>query len=99
MKLEVIQPSEATPDYAFFCPGCRCSHGVWTTSRNTHNAMWQFNGDLNKPSFSPSVRVQHNTEEKGDIMCHSWITDGMIKFESDSTHELAGQTVELPEIQ
>jgi hypothetical protein len=29
--------------------------------------------------------------------CHSYVTNGMIQFLSDCTHELAGQTVELPE--
>lgn len=32
-------------------------------------------------------------------ICHSFVTDGMIQFLSDSTHELAGQTVALPPIE
>jgi hypothetical protein len=31
--------------------------------------------------------------------CHSFVTDGKIQFLSDSTHSLAGQTVDLPEIE
>lgn len=31
--------------------------------------------------------------------CHSFIRDGKIEFLSDCTHELAGQTVELPEVE
>jgi hypothetical protein len=31
------------------------------------------------------------------VRCHSFITDGKIQFLGDSTHELAGQTVEIPE--
>lgn len=30
-----------------------------------------------------------------DVVCHSIITDGMIQFCSDSTHELSGKTVPL----
>jgi len=30
-----------------------------------------------------------------DMCCHSFITDGQIKFLGDCTHELAGQTVAL----
>lgn len=30
-------------------------------------------------------------------LCHSFVTDGRIQFLTDSTHELAGQTVDLPE--
>lgn len=29
--------------------------------------------------------------------CHSFVREGKIEFLSDSTHELAGKTVELPE--
>ena len=31
--------------------------------------------------------------------CHSFITDGRIQFLGDCTHALAGQTVDLPEIE
>lgn len=30
-------------------------------------------------------------------VCHCYVTDGRIQFLSDSTHALAGQTVEMPE--
>ena len=30
-------------------------------------------------------------------VCHSFVTDGRIQFLTDSTHELAGQTVDLPD--
>lgn len=32
------------------------------------------------------------------VICHSFVRDGRIEFLSDCTHELTGQTVELPEI-
>lgn len=32
-------------------------------------------------------------------ICHSFVTDGRIRFLPDSTHALAGQTVDLPEIE
>lgn len=32
------------------------------------------------------------------FMCHSFVTDGRIQFLSDCSHELAGQTVDLPDI-
>ena len=31
-------------------------------------------------------------------ICHSYVTDGRIQFLPDSTHALAGQTVDLPDI-
>ena len=34
-----------------------------------------------------------------DAVCHSFITDGRIQFLGDCTHALAGQTVDLPNIE
>ena len=31
-------------------------------------------------------------------VCHSYVLDGQIQFLADSTHRLAGQTVDLPEL-
>lgn len=31
--------------------------------------------------------------------CHSFVTDGRIQYLSDCTHELAGQTVDLPPLE
>lgn len=32
------------------------------------------------------------------IHCHSYVTDGMIRFLTDCTHSLVGQTVPLPDL-
>jgi hypothetical protein len=31
-----------------------------------------------------------------DIVCHSWVTEGRIKYLNDCTHALAGKTIDLP---
>jgi len=81
--------------------------GVWvlahTPDRPTETRpSWEFNGDYDKPTFSPSILMTTwesiNETEKRDVRCHSFVTDGKIQFLSDCTHELAGQTVELPEL-
>ncbi len=97
----------------FFCPGCNCAHRI------QHGAgpgpRWGWNGDCEKPTFSPSVlmtserwdppvtsenlaqwKAEPWTQSKIKHVCHSFVTDGRIQFLSDSTHELAGQTVDLP---
>ncbi|MCW5648340.1 MAG: ammonia monooxygenase [Ramlibacter sp.] len=33
-----------------------------------------------------------------DMVCHTFIRDGRVQFLSDCTHELAGQTLDLPEL-
>lgn len=88
----------------FFCPGCKCGHGV--------NDKWSFNGDMDRPTFSPSILVrgvQPVTDEEADrilagekiepkpLVCHSFVRDGQIQFLNDCTHDLAGQTVPLEE--
>ena len=66
-------------------------HGVWTRNPNAlTGAKWTWNGDKVKPTFSPSIVVQ------GTKRCHSFVTDGLIQFLSDCSHELAGKTVPLP---
>lgn len=87
----------------FFCPGCRTVHGI--KYGNGPGPRWSYNGNPEAPTFSPSVLVQTGRAvdpsfeaQPGDPpeICHSFVTDGRIQFLSDSTHALAGQTVDIP---
>lgn len=93
--------------FAFFCPGCEDVHHVTTDPFG-----WTWNGDCEKPTIQPSVKVTYRhpkgyTNENPapvgydgpyvEDVCHSFVTDGRIRFLTDSTHALAGQTVNLPE--
>ena len=83
------------PKYVSFkCPGCGHEHTV-NVEQDGNITPWGFNGDLNNPTFTPSVLV---TKPGMDYRCHSFVTAGFIQFLSDCTHELKGQTVELPQI-
>ena len=97
----VPEKTKGSPDYMFDCPGCGSYHGVWTTEKNDRSAVWSFNGNMEKPTFSPSILVRwtRTCPEIKDMVCHSFVTDGMIQYLSDCTHKLAGQTVELPKIE
>jgi hypothetical protein len=74
---------------------------------------WTFNGDANKPTFNPSILgrwtqghghwddVEKKWIKEGpdtQECCHSFVRDGKIQFLADSTHTLAGQTVDLPDV-
>ena len=77
----------------FECPGCACAHSVRIAAApGSTAAVWQFNGDMAAPTFSPSYHVQTPGHQ-----CHSHIRNGRIGFLEDCDHGLAGQTVELPE--
>ena len=86
------------------CPGCGTTHGI--------DDRWQFNGDGERPTFSPSLLVRSGHYVTGQTreqcascsggykacgVCHSFIRDGKIQFLGDCTHALAGQTVDLPD--
>lgn len=56
--LRSVEPGNGSPDFVFFCPGCKNGHGIWTTDRNSQNATWSFNGNMEKPTFSPSILIK-----------------------------------------
>lgn len=73
-------------DHIIFCPACQMGHFF--------DARWKFNGDKEKPTFTPSLVVTYELGGR-QVRCHSWVRDGMIQYCDDSTHELAGKTVPL----
>lgn len=95
MKLRKVnrEGSPESPDYVFFCPGCKYGHGVWIAPNKNPltGASWTFNEDLERPTFSPSILLEGKTRR-----CHLFVRDGFIEFLKDSHHKLAGQTVLMP---
>jgi hypothetical protein len=85
---------------AFWCPGCGYAHHVRVEGDG--RPRWHWNGSGDSPTFTPSVLVTYNGSDAGQedappACCHSFVTDGKIRFLNDCTHELAGQTVDLPD--
>ena len=87
--------------YMVRCPGCGDHHLFSTEHANSVGARWSFNGDSERPTFSPSMLVRSEVWDgnatRKDV-CHSFVRDGRIQFLGDCTHELAGKTVPLPDI-
>ena len=97
---------------AFMCPGCKELHQVTILEvgprgRERVGPCWGFNGDYDAPTFTPSILVTwsepsdvpeefDDTSKDKQMVCHSFVCDGRIQFLGDCTHELAGQTVDLP---
>lgn len=88
----------------FFCPGCNENHMVRVDAPEGRN--WGWNGSLEKPTLTPSVLTWIDPNPKAQWepyisgrRCHSFVTDGRIQFLGDCSHALAGQTVDLPEIE
>lgn len=77
----------------FWCPGCDQAHGVYVEKgNNEQQIVWDFNGNMEKPTFSPSILLSGHDKH----ICHSFVTDGRIQFLQDCTHHLAGFTADLP---
>ncbi len=87
MKIKKRQHENNPAQFWFHCPGCGFSHSF--------GESWSFNGDYDNPTISPSILV--TAPGRDNYRCHSFIKNGQIQFLKDCTHNLAGQTVELPE--
>ena len=93
-KIKITKDSQGKRDIMFWCPGCNGRvHCV--------DDKWSFNEDLVLPTIRASILVTYNGSDAGvdgspPARCHSFVTDGKIAYCSDSTHELAGQTVDIP---
>jgi hypothetical protein len=70
---------------AIWCPACNTIH-AFDLNR------WTFNGDYDKPTFSPSMLVNHDDPM---TRCHSFVKDGSIRFLGDCWHDMKNKTVEL----
>jgi len=88
--MKKVRTQKELGHHQFICPGCQCEHNI--------DSRWSYNDNPEKPTFQPSYLLKGSYNNKHNQVCHSFITDGQIKFLNDCTHELKGQTVELPEI-
>jgi hypothetical protein len=76
--------------FLFWCPGCK-TH-MWFELKR-----WTWNGDKEKPTVSPSILFRSG-DATGATCCHLFLTDGNLRFLTDCTHSLAGQTVPLEDV-
>ena len=71
----------------FWCPGCDMAHQVVVAGPGA----WGWNGNVHRPTFTPSILVHLSVRGAGDDgRCHSFVTDGVIRFLDDCSHQLRG---------
>lgn len=70
--------------YSFYCPGCEHNHVYYVNSPNWKGGGggWTFNGDMNNPTFSPSLlnrwgkqadpNWQEPTDDAGNPLPGNW---------------------------
>lgn len=87
-----------------WCPGCNSRHAISINGAHNHSgATWTWNGDVDRPTFHPSVHITLGpwNDEEGfhpkTTDCHYFITNGQIQFCEDSAHALKGKSLELPD--
>ena len=42
---------------SFYCPGCKEVHTIITHKQDYPSPVWEFNGDMDNPTVSPSIKV------------------------------------------
>ena len=88
---------------AALCPACGFEHSfnVDIEVQGRHaNDLWSFNGDYDKPTFSPSMLCNPGGRQAGHPVCHSFLREGVWQFLGDCSHEMVGQHVPMipPEV-
>ncbi len=101
-----------TTGYFHWCPACQEMHPLPDS--------WTFNGNVDKPTFSPSFKhegLKLNKDANGkwvgegrdawlydangkpiSEVCHYILTDGVLNFCGDCTHDMAGKSVPMAEL-
>ncbi|CCF19162.1 conserved protein of unknown function [Pseudorhizobium banfieldiae] len=98
----------------FWCPGCDGAHQIRVGEGDGPGWSWNgdperptFRPSILVQGHEPLTDEEHEAIMSGKvngvqtrrIVCHSFVTDGKIQFLNDCTHELAGQTVDLPDFE
>jgi len=58
---------------------------------------WSWNGDVDKPTLKPSIKNDFRPHEQ--LVEHIWINEGQVIFLKDTTHDLAGKTLDLLDVE
>lgn len=93
------EPGEAT-HVQFRLPGpisnIRLPVLVGMSKTRAGTNCWSWNGDVEKPTIRPSILNDFRPHDP--LVNHIWITDGQVIFLGDCSHELAGQTLDLLDV-
>lgn len=90
LKTDMFGHGHPHTELLFFCPACKCTHGVSVTN----GGGWTWNESMDRPTFSPAILVRGFSDGRSSV-CHSFVRNGQVEFLADCTHSLAGHTVPL----
>ena len=92
------EPKVVLAVLAALCPACGFEHSfnVDLVGHGKHTrAVWSFNGDYDKPTFTPSMGANLHHFQEHHPVCHSFVRDGMWQFLGDCTHDMANHHVPM----
>jgi hypothetical protein len=107
MKAQVRQVEDHGTHYdmlAFMCPGCELMPGggsglhMLPVNTTEHSPSWTWDGNLGAPTVEPSILTTGARVDGVDHRCHSFLRGGVFEFLEDCTHDLAGQSVPMPDL-
>jgi hypothetical protein len=88
---------ETFSTFIYWCPGCGHAHSIPVGPGSGHS--WTFDGNVESPTFSPSVRHFHTNSQGEQITsCHYHVQAGQMAYCGDCKHELNGKTVPMEDI-
>jgi hypothetical protein len=82
--------------FMIFCPGCKCGHLFHIPPhKNSSGASWSFNGNLERPTFTPSMLVRSEWDSHENLTEDDytpWVDEGNgtrgRKIKPESMHNL-----------
>ena len=82
-----------------WCPGCLEMHFINTEKPNILGARWEWDGNIVRPTFSPSIcmkRLAPKPKLPPITVCHYWLKNGILEFLGDCQHILRAHKLSLP---
>jgi hypothetical protein len=95
MKLRAQLQEGKAIGYLFWCPGCKEAHAFRIVKLGPDAPVWQFNGDVERPTFAPSLL--YYGDKKTTKRCHLTLVNGELSFLNDCEHALKGKKTALPD--
>lgn len=96
----MVTVKETEDAYRIKCKPCNSSHYIPKVGRP--GKTWTFvNKDFVRPTFVPSMNESHSYKHETtgeDVLirrCHYVLTDGVMNYCPDCTHNMAGQSLAL----
>lgn len=81
---------------------CKMCGTHYIPKSSDENKTWYFNGNVNCPTFVPSIKEitndpthPHYQPRALTSICHFTITNGTMQYHGDCTHEMANTSEEL----